>query len=120
MVASVITLGCKVNEYESQSILNQLKSAGYEIAEGLIKADVYVVNTCAVTNEAERKSRNMISKVLKLNSRANIYICGCSSENNAEQFKKGEYVKAVIGNSNKKQLVELIEKLICSIINFNV
>ena len=56
MIASVITLGCKVNEYESQSILNQLKQAGYDIKEGLVFADVYVVNTCAVTNMAERKS----------------------------------------------------------------
>ena len=50
MKASVITLGCKVNEYESQSIMNQLKQAGYEVCEGLVKADVYVINTCAVTN----------------------------------------------------------------------
>ena len=67
MKASVITLGCKVNEYESQSILNQLKSAGYEICEGLQQADVYVINTCAVTNTAEKKSRQVLSKIAKIN-----------------------------------------------------
>ena len=59
MKFSIITLGCKVNEYESQSILAQLKNAGYEITEGLVFADVYIVNTCAVTNTAERKSRQV-------------------------------------------------------------
>ncbi|MCQ2556291.1 MAG: tRNA (N(6)-L-threonylcarbamoyladenosine(37)-C(2))-methylthiotransferase MtaB, partial [Clostridia bacterium] len=60
MKVSVVTLGCKVNEYESQSMLNQFKQAGYEIAEGLVPADIYVLNTCAVTNEGERKSRQML------------------------------------------------------------
>ena len=72
MIASVITLGCKVNEYESQSILNQLQQAGYEIAEGLIKADVYIINTCAVTNVGEKKSRQVLSKVEKLNPNAKL------------------------------------------------
>ena len=67
MKASVITLGCKVNEYESQSILNQLKQVGYEISEGLVFADVYIVNTCAVTNTAEKKSRQVIGKLIKIN-----------------------------------------------------
>ena len=75
MLASVITLGCKVNEYESQSIMNQLKQSGYEIFEGLVKADVYVVNTCAVTNTGERKSRQVLSKIEKLNPNAKIFVC---------------------------------------------
>ena len=57
MLVSVITLGCKVNEYESQSIMHQLNDAGYTTIEGLVKADAYVINTCAVTNTGERKSR---------------------------------------------------------------
>ena len=72
MLVSVITLGCKVNEYESQSILNQLKSAGYEIREGLEIADAYIVNTCAVTNTAERKSRQVLAKIFKLNPEAKV------------------------------------------------
>ena len=106
---SIITLGCKVNQVESEQIAELLEQDGYDVVMGIVPADVYIINTCAVTNEAERKSRNMMAKVLKLNPQASIYICGCSSQNNAEQFKKGEYVKGVIGNINKKQLVSMIE-----------
>ena len=81
MRASVVTLGCKVNEYESQSIMNQLKQAGYEIFEGLVPADVYVVNTCAVTNTGERKSKQVLAKLEKLNPNAKIVVCGCAVQN---------------------------------------
>ncbi len=110
MKASVITLGCKVNEYESQSILNQLKSAGYEITEGLVKADVYVVNTCAVTNTAERKSRQVMSKIDKLNNEAKIIVCGCAVQNNPSQFLKNKNVIALTGNAGKEELIKFIEK----------
>ena len=110
MLASVITLGCKVNEYESQSILNQLKSAGYEIAEGLIKADVYVVNTCAVTNMAERKSRQVITKINKLNENAKIIVCGCASQNNPGQFLINKNVIALTGTAGKEEILKFIEK----------
>ena len=86
MKASIITLGCKVNEYESQSIMNQLKMSGYDVVEGLEWADIYVVNTCAVTNIAERKSRQVMAKILKLNNKAKIIVCGCAVQNNPSQF----------------------------------
>ena len=107
---SIITLGCKVNMVESEQLAEKLKTDGYEVSMGLIPADIYVINTCAVTNEAERKSRNIISKVLKLNKDCKIYICGCSSENNPEKFKKGDFIKAVIGTNDKLQLAKIIEK----------
>jgi len=107
---SIITLGCKVNQVESEQVAELLEQDGYDVSMGLNPADIYIINTCAVTNEAERKSRNMMAKVLKLNPHAQIYICGCSSQNNAEQFNKGEYVKGIIGNIDKKQLVSMIEK----------
>lgn len=110
MLASVITLGCKVNEYESQSILNQLKSAGYEIGEGLIKADVYVVNTCAVTNTGERKSRQVLSKIEKLNPKAKIMVCGCAVQNNPAQFLKNPNVIALTGNFGKHDVLDFINK----------
>jgi len=109
MLASVVTLGCKVNEYESQSILNQLKSAGYCIAEGLVKADVYVVNTCAVTNMAERKSRQVLTKLLKLNPDAKIIVCGCASQNNPTQFLINKNVIALTGNAGKEEILKFIE-----------
>ncbi|MBR4999183.1 MAG: tRNA (N(6)-L-threonylcarbamoyladenosine(37)-C(2))-methylthiotransferase MtaB [Clostridia bacterium] len=110
MKASVITLGCKVNEYESQSILHQLKQNGYEITEGLVKADVYVVNTCAVTNTAERKSRQVLSKLEKLNSNAKIIVCGCASQNNPAQFLINPNVIALMGNAGKEEILKFIEK----------
>lgn len=110
MIASVITLGCKVNEYESQSILNQLKSVGYEIQEGLVVADVYVVNTCAVTNVGEKKSRQVLSKILKLNSNAKIIVIGCAVQNNPTQFLKNENVIALTGNYGKHDIINFINK----------
>lgn len=108
MKASVVTLGCKVNEYESQSILNQLKQAGYEIFEGLVEADVYVVNTCAVTNIAERKSRQMLTKILKINPNAKILVCGCAVQNNPTQFLKNKNVFALTGNYGKHDIMHFI------------
>lgn len=110
MKASVITLGCKVNEYESQSILNQLKTAGYEICEGLVYADVYVVNTCAVTNMAERKSRQMLTKIEKLNPKAKIVVCGCSVQNDPSKFLVNKNVLAVVGNVGKSTIVDFLNK----------
>lgn len=109
MLVSVITLGCKVNEYESQSILNQLKSAGYEIREGLKIADAYIVNTCAVTNTAERKSRQVLAKIFKLNPEAKVVVCGCAVENNPSQFLKNKNVIAILGNEGKNEIVKFIK-----------
>ena len=109
MKASVITLGCKVNEYESQSIMNQLKQAGYEVCEGLVKADVYVINTCAVTNMGERKSRQVLSKVEKLNSEAKIIVCGCAVQNNPGQFLVNKNVIALTGNYGKHDILKFIK-----------
>lgn len=106
---SIVTLGCKVNQYESEELAERLETDGYETTMGLVFADIYVINTCAVTNEAERKSRNIITKLLKLNPNAKIYICGCASEHNTEKFNKGEFIKAIVGNSNKTKLAEQIE-----------
>lgn len=107
---SIVTLGCKVNQVESEMVAEELDKKGYEVSMGLNPADVYIINTCAVTNEAERKSRNIITKLLKLNQNASIYVCGCASQNNAENFRKSPNVKDVIGNYNKEELVSSILK----------
>ena len=106
---SIVTLGCKVNQYESEEIAEHLEKDGYELTMGLVPADIYVINTCAVTNEAERKSRNIMTKLLKLNPNAKIYVCGCAAEHNADKFKKGDYVKGIVGNQDKMSLVKIIE-----------
>lgn len=105
---SIITLGCKVNQVESETLAEMLYECGYNVTMGLVEADFYIINTCAVTNEAERKSRNIMAKLLKLNPNAYIYVCGCSSENNPDKFKKGDYVKKIVGNTNKESLVDAI------------
>ncbi len=105
---SIITLGCKVNQVESEMLGEELEKHGYTVSMGLSPSDIYIINTCAVTNEAERKSRNIIAKILKLNNNPNIYVCGCSSENKPDSFKKGDYVKKVIGTKNKLELVNSI------------
>lgn len=107
---SIITLGCKVNQVESEMIAEKLESFGFNVSMGLKASDIYVINTCAVTNEAERKSRNIIAKILKLNSTPKIYICGCSAENNPDKFKKGDFVKKIIGTKNKVELADIILK----------
>lgn len=107
---SIITLGCKVNQYESLGIADLLQKKGYKVNIGLVPADIFVLNTCAVTNESERKSRGMIAKVKKLNNAAEIYVCGCSAQNNPQKFKEREGVKGICGTCEKTKIVDMIEK----------
>lgn len=107
MKVCVLTLGCKVNKYESDSLLNIFKKQGCEITETLEKADVYVVNTCAVTGEAEKKSRQMLAKCKKLNANAKIYVCGCAAQHNWQQFLgKAVLIKGVSGKNKIASLEE--------------
>ncbi|NCB48523.1 MAG: tRNA (N(6)-L-threonylcarbamoyladenosine(37)-C(2))-methylthiotransferase MtaB [Clostridia bacterium] len=101
----LINLGCKVNQYEIDGILNTLQGE-YEIITKLGKAEIFIVNTCAVTQEAERKSRQIISKILKQNIDAKIYMCGCATEHNSEQFLKTPQVQCVIGTFGKGKIKE--------------
>ena len=87
MTVSVFTLGCKVNQYESDLIAQELEKRGHKVFRGLEKADIYVVNTCAVTGEAERKSRQAISRCLAQNPEAKIVIVGCASEASPKAFE---------------------------------
>ncbi len=105
MKVCVLTLGCKVNKYESDSLLNSFKKNGYEISDKLERADVYVINSCAVTSEAEKKSRQMIARALKFNREAQVYVCGCAAQHNPGQFAgKAKLVKGV---ANKGAIVSL-------------
>lgn len=107
MKAAVITLGCKVNDVESGSLIRGLEELGYEVTRDLEEADLYIVNTCAVTGEAERKSRQTVSKALKLG--AKVIVCGCASEKNAQAFAdKGASVVAVTGAKSKGKILEIV------------
>ena len=78
MKAVVYTLGCKVNDVESGSIIRGLEGLGYEVSRELETADLYIINTCAVTAEAERKSRQTVGKAIKKNPNAKVIVCGCA------------------------------------------
>ena len=105
-----MTLGCKVNKYEGDSLILELERRGYQATDKLEFADVYVVNTCAVTSEAEKKSRQMIARCKKFNQNAKIFVCGCASQHNSKQFLDKE-VEVVMGVGGKMKIVEFIENL---------
>ena len=105
-----MTLGCKVNKYESDSLIFQLEKRGFEAVDKLEFADVFVINSCAVTSEAEKKSRQMIARCRKFNPNAKIFVCGCASQHNSKQFlEKG--VEVVSGVSGKMRIVDYVESL---------
>ena len=107
LIISVITLGCKVNACESGSIISRLNGMNHQASEGLFPADVYIINTCSVTAEADRKSRQYISKCVSLNPDCKIIIVGCSSQNNPEKFYKSNVI-AVGGTHNKENFVSSV------------
>lgn len=107
-----ITLGCRVNQYESDAMAELVLGAGYEIVTEPEFADVYVINTCTVTNIADRKSRQMLSKAHRLNPKAKIVVCGCLSQRNPEGIKKLDGVDAVLGSADKNRIVEIINALL--------
>ncbi len=112
MKAVVYTLGCKVNDVESGSIIRGLEALGYEVSRELVFADLYVINTCAVTAEAERKSRQTVGKAMRCNPAAKIVVCGCASQKNPTAFaEKGDTVYAVTGARNKNEVLVIAENL---------
>lgn len=117
MKIAVVTLGCKVNKYESDALVFELKKRGYETTDKLEFADAYVVNSCAVTNEAEKKSRQMLERVRKLNPNAKIYVMGCASQNNPKKFvEKG--AQFVVGTANKQKILDDLENVGTHIYDF--
>ncbi|MDE6361950.1 MAG: tRNA (N(6)-L-threonylcarbamoyladenosine(37)-C(2))-methylthiotransferase MtaB, partial [Clostridia bacterium] len=106
----VYNLGCKVNKYECDSLLKTLAERGYEVSEDLVYADLYILNTCAVTNEAERKSRQCVSRCLKLNPYAKVVVCGCASQNDPTQFSSKGNVTFVTGNAQKGKLADRLQE----------
>lgn len=106
MTIGIYTLGCKVNIYESEYIEDLLTKAGYEIVPFENKADIYIINTCSVTNEADRKSRKIINKSKKQNPQAIIIVMGCYSQVKSQNIS----ANIIIGSKDKSQIVSLIEQ----------
>ncbi len=109
MKAVVFTLGCKVNECESHSLISGLSEMGYEVTDRLVPADLYVVNTCAVTKEAEKKSRQMASRIAKLNPNAKIIWTGCATQKDPQAFAKKSPNNLVTGVFNKGEILKMLE-----------
>ncbi|MBE6014489.1 MAG: tRNA (N(6)-L-threonylcarbamoyladenosine(37)-C(2))-methylthiotransferase MtaB [Lachnospiraceae bacterium] len=110
MKASFHNLGCKVNSYETESMQQLLVAAGYEIVPFEEEADVCIINTCSVTNIADRKSRQMIHKAKKISPDAIIVATGCYAQMFSEDVVKDGFADIIIGNNNKNSLVRLIEE----------
>lgn len=110
MKACVYTLGCKLNQYESFAVMNSLMEAGYDVEEGLKFADLYVINTCAVTAEAERKSRQVLSKIDKLNPQAKVVVLGCASQKSPGQFEKKRSNLLIMGSFRKGRVLEFLRE----------
>lgn len=105
----IITLGCKVNSYESQSLKERLIKEGYEEAKKDDDADMFFLNTCAVTNEAEKKDLQKARSIARRFPDKPLYVMGCSSQIHKEKFLELDNVKCVIGNSNKSKIECLLE-----------
>ena len=104
----VFSLGCKVNQYEGRSIIKELENRGFEATDALEKADCYILNTCSVTAEADKKSRQAVARVLKLNPDAKVVICGCSSQNNPKPYEHKPNVRLISGTSGKMSIIDSI------------
>ena len=120
MKFSIITLGCKVNAYETEAMQHLLEEAGYEIVPFTQKADVYVINTCSVTNMADRKSRQMLHKAKKNNPDSIVVAAGCYVQTSEKEVLNDLSVDIVIGNDRKHDLVRLLEEYSLDSVNDTV
>ena len=100
-------LGCKVNAYEVEAMQKLLENAGYETVPFEEGADVYVINTCTVTNIADRKSRQMLHKARKMNPDSIVVACGCYVQAKKDDIPEG--IDIVVGNNKKQNIVEILE-----------
>ena len=103
-------LGCKVNAYEIDVMQQLLQENGYEIVAFDKKADIYIVNTCSVTNIADRKSRQMLHKAKKMNPEAIVVATGCYVQTGKEALEADTSIDLAIGNNRKKEIVKIIEE----------
>ena len=107
--AALHNLGCKVNSYETEAMTQLLEKEGYEIVPFSEKADVYIVNTCSVTNMADRKSRQMLHKAKVKNPEAVVVATGCYVQTATEKIKEDLSIDIIVGNNKKKDIVNIID-----------
>lgn len=108
--AALHNLGCKVNSYETEAMTQLLEKNGYEIVPFSEKADVYIVNTCSVTNMADRKSRQMLHKAKANNPEAVVVATGCYVQTATEKIKQDLSIDIIVGNNKKKDIVNILDE----------
>lgn len=106
---SFYTLGCKVNQYETNAMEQQFIKNNYEIVENTQKADIYVINTCTVTNMAERKSRQMLRRVKEINHSAVLVVCGCYAQVAKNELEQIPEINIILGINEKNEIVQIVE-----------
>ena len=109
---SFYTLGCKVNQYETNAMEQQFIKNNYEIVENTQKADIYVINTCTVTNMAERKSRQMLRSVKEINPFAVLVVCGCYAQVAKNELEQIPEIDIILGINEKNEIVQIVENYI--------
>ena len=109
MKAAFYTLGCKVNQYETQAMREILKSNGYEIVSHDEKADIYIVNSCTVTAASNQKTRQAVRNFKRQNPQGVVPLCGCMSQAFPEQSQAINEADIIIGNTDHKQIADLLE-----------
>lgn len=118
------TLGCKVNQYETESIKNQLLKLGYEDTSFESLADIYIINSCTVTSVADKKTRNMMRRAKKINPDSIIILTGCYAQTNSKELLEIDEIDYVVGNTDKQAIVNLIqdfqEKKIDKLVSHNI
>ena len=106
------TLGCKVSQYETEAIAEAFEAAGFRLSDFSTSCDIYVINTCTVTAESDRKCRQIIRRAIRKNPEARILVCGCYSQRTPKELEKIPGVSAVIGSYGKMTLPEVAKRLI--------
>ena len=112
MRVAIYTLGCKVNQYETQAMEQELLRRGHTLVPAETEADGYIVNTCSVTAISDKKSRQMIRRCRKLNPNAVVAACGCYVQAAGEKLEEDTAIDLIIGNNKKKDLVDILENFL--------
>ena len=110
MKVALTTLGCKVNQFETETMEGLFKQRGYEVVPFDACADVYVINTCSVTSLGDRKSRQIIRRAHRENPQAIVAVCGCYAQVAPEEIRAIEGVRVVLGTKERAHIVDYVEK----------
>lgn len=114
------TLGCKVNQFETEVMEGLFKQRGYEIVSFNQVADVYVINTCSVTHLGEKKSRQIIRRAIRINNKATVAVAGCYAQISPKEIEAIEGVKVIVGTQDRHRIVDLVEQTINAKVPMNV